>query len=48
VEAAYRLALGRKPTVAEAAQARDFFRQGGRLEEFTLALLNRNEFIYIP
>jgi hypothetical protein len=45
---AYRLALGRAPAAAEQRQAAQFFRKGGTLEEFCLALLNRNEFLYIP
>jgi hypothetical protein len=28
--------------------ANDFFGKGGTLAEFCLALLNRNEFLYIP
>ncbi len=48
VQSAYKIALGRPPAVAEAAAARDFFSKGGTLQEFCLALLNRNEFIYIP
>jgi hypothetical protein len=28
--------------------AREFFVGGGLLEDFALALVNRNEFVYIP
>lgn len=45
---AYKLALARAPRAPETRMARGFFRQGGRLEDFCLALLNRNEFIYVP
>ncbi len=45
---ALRLALARPPKPAEITMARDFFTKGGTLQEFCLALLNRNEFIYIP
>jgi hypothetical protein len=45
---AYRLALGRAPSAAEMRLGLDFMKQGGRLPEFCLALLNRSEFLYIP
>ena len=48
VKSAYELAVGRAPRPAEATLARDFFWQGGKLEEFCLALMNRNEFVYVP
>ncbi|WP_321471871.1 DUF1549 and DUF1553 domain-containing protein [uncultured Paludibaculum sp.] len=48
VQRAYQLALARAPKASETAMARDFFTKGGTLQEFCLALLNRNEFIYIP
>jgi hypothetical protein len=48
VRRAYKLALARGPKPAEEAMARQFFRSGGKLEDFCLALLNRNEFVYIP
>jgi len=48
VARAYRLALGRAPSVKEVTLADGFFAKGGTLQEFSLALLNRNEFIYIP
>lgn len=45
---AYRIALARKPTVVEGRLAREFFKAGGVVEDFALALLNRNEFVYVP
>ncbi len=48
VTKAYELALGRGPSAAERRQAEEFFKKGGTAEDFHLALLNRNEFIYLP
>lgn len=48
VERAYRLALARAPREAERAMARKFFEEGGVWEDFCLAMLNRNEFVYVP
>jgi hypothetical protein len=48
IRRAYQHALSRKPDAAEAAMARDFFRAGGPLADFCLAMLNRNEFVYVP
>jgi hypothetical protein len=48
VSRAYELALARKPAKAELTLAHDFFRKGGTLPEFCLALLNRSEFLYVP
>jgi hypothetical protein len=48
VNRAYRHALGRAPRVSEQQMATGFFRDGGTLDEFCLALLNRNEFVYVP
>jgi hypothetical protein len=45
---AYKLALARAPRPAEVAMAKEFFAKGGPLEDFCLALLNRNEFAYLP
>jgi len=36
------------PKAEEMRIAREFFAQGGSLEEFCLAMLNRNEFVYAP
>jgi hypothetical protein len=48
VRRAYKLVLARTPKPVESAMAHDFFRGGGRLEDFCLAMLNRTEFVYIP
>jgi hypothetical protein len=48
VRRAYKLALGRAPQPAEASMGAAFLARGGRLEDFCLALLNRNEFVYTP
>lgn len=48
VDRAYRLALARPPQPAEIAMAEQFFTAGGMLADFCLALLNRNEFVYLP
>jgi hypothetical protein len=48
VRRAYHLALARAPKQIESKMARDFFADGGFLEDFCLALLNRNEFVYVP
>jgi hypothetical protein len=45
---AYQLALARAPRPAETSLANRFFAEGGKLEEFCLALMNRNEFVYLP
>ncbi|MEO8659184.1 MAG: DUF1549 and DUF1553 domain-containing protein [Bryobacteraceae bacterium] len=48
VDSAYEVALARPPHKLEVAQARTFFKQGGTLADFCLALLNRTEFVYVP
>ena len=48
VRQAYQLAVARPPSPAEVALANKFFRNGGTLQDFCLALLNRSEFLYIP
>jgi hypothetical protein len=48
VPRAYQLALSRHPRPEEHQQAAAFLAAGGTLAEFCLALLNRNEFVYIP
>jgi hypothetical protein len=48
VRAAYRYAVAREPSAGELAMARQFFAAGGPLSDFCLALLNRNEFVYLP
>jgi hypothetical protein len=44
---AYQLALGRAPSATEIAEGIQFLTQGG-LPDFCLAMLNRNEFLYLP
>ena len=48
VRRAYKLALSRAPKAEEVKMARDFFDGSGTLQQFCLAMLNRNEFVYIP
>ncbi len=48
VRRAYKLTLSRLPKPAEAVMARRFLEEGGRMEDFCLAMLNRTEFLYIP
>jgi hypothetical protein len=48
VRRAYKVALARNARPEEEAMAREFLQSGGTLEDFCLALLNRNEFVYIP
>jgi hypothetical protein len=48
IETAWRLALARQPRPDESRLAQTFFRTGGSLQDFCLALLNRNEFLYVP
>ncbi|WP_051670822.1 DUF1553 domain-containing protein [Bryobacter aggregatus] len=45
---AYRIALFREATAAERQQAQNFFQKGGTVEDFALAMLNRNDFLYLP
>ena len=45
---AYKLTLARMPKPSETAMAKQFLAKGGELKDFCLALLNRNEFVYIP
>ena len=49
VERAFEFTLARPPTPEEAALARKFLKSGPTaLDDFSLALLNRNEFVYRP
>lgn len=48
IEQAYRQTLGRKPSVEEARMATQFLSGDNILSDFTLALFNRNEFVYVP
>ena len=47
IRTAWKLALSRPPSPKEESLARSFL-NGGSLAEMCLALLNRNEFVYIP
>jgi hypothetical protein len=47
VRRAYTLALSRPPRPAEQQMAGSFFGGGGLLADFCLAMLNRNEFVYV-
>jgi hypothetical protein len=48
IDSAWRLALARPPQPRETRLAQEFFRTGGTLPDFCLALFNRNEFLYVP
>ncbi len=48
VNQAHKLALARSPKPAELTMAKAFFASGGTLPQFCLAMLNRNEFVYLP
>jgi hypothetical protein len=48
VKQAYALALTREASAKEKQLALEFFEKGGTVEEFALALLNRNDFVYLP
>ncbi|MBC8165479.1 MAG: DUF1553 domain-containing protein [Bryobacteraceae bacterium] len=48
IRQAWQSALSRPPRVKEEKLARSFLKSGGTLQEFCLAMLNRNEFLYVP
>jgi Protein of unknown function (DUF1549)/Protein of unknown function (DUF1553) len=48
INSAWLLALSRKPRPEENQLAVKFFKSGGTLPDFCLALFNRNEFLYVP
>jgi hypothetical protein len=48
IERSYKLALGRFPTAIEKKMAVDFLKGDQKLSDYTLAMLNRNEFVYVP
>jgi len=48
VNTAWRLALARTPSASEQKLAQQFFAKGGNLMDMCLAMLNRNEFVYVP
>src|SRR5579864_6221858 len=45
---AYKLALARMPRPVEMKLGEKFLEDGGTLADFCLALMNRNEFVYVP
>jgi Protein of unknown function (DUF1549)/Protein of unknown function (DUF1553) len=45
---AWQFAFSRDPTLAESKLAAQFITKGGTLQEMCLAILNRNEFVYVP
>jgi len=47
VKTAWELTLSRAPSESEAKLAKTFFSAGGSLADMCLALLNRNEFVYV-
>lgn len=48
IDTAWRLALSRSPREDEKKLAKSFLKSGAPLSDFCLALLNRNEFLYVP
>ncbi|MBI1788624.1 MAG: DUF1553 domain-containing protein [Acidobacteria bacterium] len=48
IRRAYKLALARAPRPAELSMGERFVKDGGKMEDFCLALLNRHEFVYVP
>jgi hypothetical protein len=48
IKSAWLLALSRGPRPEENQLALNFFKSGGTLPDFCLALFNRNEFLYVP
>jgi hypothetical protein len=48
IDTAWRLALSRPPRANEKQLAQAFLSSGAHLSDFCLALLNRNEFLYVP
>jgi hypothetical protein len=48
VQTAWKLALARTPNAAEQKLAQKLFTGGGNVADMCLALLNRNEFVYVP
>ena len=48
IDQAWDFAFSRKPTAAEIKLSKDFLAKGGSIPEMCLAILNRNEFVYVP
>ena len=48
VDTSYLIALGRMPTLQEKQMAAAFLKGDNTLSDYCLAMLNRNEFVYVP
>jgi hypothetical protein len=48
IDLSYKLTLGRLPSAIEKQMAVDFSKGEQKLSDYTLAMLNRNEFVYVP
>jgi hypothetical protein len=48
VQSAWQFAFSRNPTPEESQLVSRFIAKGGSLPEMSLAILNRNEFLYVP
>jgi len=48
IRRAYKLALARTPRPTEMKMGQEFLDGGGNLADFCLAMMNRNEFVYVP
>ncbi len=48
IDRSYQLTLGRKPAPAEQKMSAAFLRGQNTLSDYCLAILNRNEFVYVP
>jgi Protein of unknown function (DUF1553) len=48
ITSAWQLALARTPSAAELKLSKKFLAGGGSVAEMCLALMNRNEFVYVP
>ncbi len=48
IREAWRIGLDREPEKKERALAKKFLASGGSVDEMCLAILNRNEFVYVP
>ena len=48
IDASYRLTLGRLPSQVEKKLAVEFSKGEQKLSDYCLAMLNRNEFVYVP
>ncbi len=48
IDASYRLTLGRLPSAVERKMVIEFSKGEQKLSDYCLAMLNRNEFVYVP